>query len=93
VSNIAEARGRAIPIVTSYAVVAGAGLTDGVDAFAADTPHGIVDQVVRAYSDPLRWNATAASAERHLAAPDEDDLVESLTAWASGAVAAATNNP
>jgi hypothetical protein len=82
-SNIAEARARAIPVVTSSTVGAIAGLGDGVDAVTVETPEAFVEQIDRAYADPWWWNGPATP-PREDAAPSSDDLTRSLAAWACG---------
>ena len=83
ISNVAEARARAIPIVTSTAVVAAAGLTDGQNAAAADTPEAFVQQIVRAYTDPWFW-AELADGGQASPAPVDDDVTRVLSSWGSG---------
>jgi hypothetical protein len=91
VSNVTEARARAIPIVATSAVVNGAGLKDCVDALAVDTPEAFVEQIARVYTDPWLWSSLAGAAERPPAAPVDDDLVRSLALWACGDAVGSTN--
>jgi hypothetical protein len=82
-SNVAEARARATPIVTSTAVVAGAGLTAGLNAIVADSPDAFVRQVVRVYTDPWLWSELADRGKAP-AAPLDDGFTRALSAWGSG---------
>jgi GT2 family glycosyltransferase len=87
ISNVMEARVRAIPIVTSRAVVVGAGLVDGANACAVETPDAFAEQIIRVYSDGRRWHALAAAADG--AERDGGDLAGSLIDWAFSQPAAA----
>jgi hypothetical protein len=63
-SNVAEARARGIPLVTTTGVVNGAGLEPGVDAVTAEEPTAMLDAIRRVYGDPWFWDAVAGARGR-----------------------------
>ena len=87
-SNVAEARARGIPIVTTSGVVTGAELVRGMDAVPADTPGALLECVQRAYTDP--WQVASLSGTQHVTPAAADPLVLSLARWASEDAAAET---
>jgi GT2 family glycosyltransferase len=85
VSNLAEARARRIPIVTTPAAADAAGLFGSTGAATAETAEQFVAVIERLYSDPWYWYSIAGTPPTRMAG---DGLVRALARWASGDVPA-----
>lgn len=81
-SNIAEARARSVPVVTSSAVLDVAGLLDDTGGgFSAETPTAFVEHIVRICSDTWAWNALVQAQAVSSDQPPAEELAPSLAAW------------
>ena len=85
VSNLAEARARRIPIVTTPAVADADGFAGSSGAATAETVDQFVAVIERLYTDPWYWHSIAGAPHTRMA---DDSLVRALASWASGDVPA-----